>query len=134
MVVFGVFCFLGLVVLAYIRLAPVSIDRWHVHPNVQKDRVLANGVQKRVAAGLLGLSRLDAIAQADPRTQRLAGSVEQGLITYVTRTRMIGFPDYTTVGQSGEDLFIHARSRFGRRDFGTNAERIGRWLEGLPLF
>src|SRR6056297_3293425 len=111
----GVFAFLGLAIVAYIRLAPSSIERWHVPPSGQ-DEIHANGLSRRVACGQAGLHRLDRIAEADPRTKRLAGSVEQGMVTYITRSRMIGFPDYTTVMQAGEELFIHARSRFGRRD------------------
>lgn len=129
----GVFAFLGLGFLAYVRLAPSTIERWHVQPSGQ-DETHANGVHRRVAIGRAGLHRFDRIAEADPRTQRLAGSVEQGMVTYITRTRMIGFPDYTTVMQAGEELLIHARSRFGRRDFGVNAERISRWLDALAAY
>ncbi len=130
----GITAFLGLSVLAYVRLAPSSVARWHVQPDVQEDKELANGVYRRVAIGAGGLRRLDRIVESHPRTRRLAGSVEQGMITYVSRTRMIGFPDYTTVMQAGEELLIHARSRFGRRDFGTNAVRIDRWIDLLTAY
>ena len=33
--------------------------------------------------------------------QVLAGSVEAGMITYVTRSRLMGFPDYTTIRAAG---------------------------------
>ncbi|WP_243614316.1 DUF1499 domain-containing protein [Shimia aestuarii] len=56
------------------------------------------------------------------------------MITYITRSRMIGFPDYTTVLQAGEELLIHARSRFGRRDFGVNAVRVERWIDALTAY
>lgn len=126
--------FLGLGLLAYIRLAPSVIERWHVIPDVREDKVFSNGVRKRVMIGQDGLRRLDRIVETDPRTYRLAGSVEQGMVTYVTRTRMVGFPDYTTAMQAGEDLLIYARSRFGRRDFGTNADRVNRWLDALTTY
>ena len=43
------------------------------------------------------LAAIDAAARATPRTRVLAGSVEAGMITYVTRSRLWAFPDYTTV-------------------------------------
>lgn len=134
MVSFGIVGLLGLCLLAYIRFAPSHVSKWHVDPRMGQDAVLANGIRKRLLTGRAGLRRIDRIAEADPRTERLAGSVEQGLVTYVTRSRMVGFPDYTTVMQAGEELVILARSRFGRRDFGANAERVSRWLKALPIY
>ena len=82
------------------------------------------------------LTRLDEIALATPRTTRLAGSPEEGRITWVTRSALWGFPDYTTaqamthdVATSGVTLF--ARSRFGREDLGVNAARLRDWLSRL---
>ncbi|MGL4235040.1 DUF1499 domain-containing protein [Tabrizicola sp.] len=82
------------------------------------------------------LQRLDKIAMATPRTVRLAGSPEGGRITWVTRSALWGFPDYTTAeaGQSDvatADIAIFARSRFGRSDFGVNAARLKDWLSRL---
>ncbi len=70
------------------------------------------------------------IAQQTPRTTVLRGSVESGRITYVTRTKLIGFPDYTTVQLEDGTLMVHARLRFGRSDFGVNRARAERWIEG----
>ncbi|MEM9126862.1 MAG: DUF1499 domain-containing protein, partial [Pseudomonadota bacterium] len=71
------------------------------------------------------------IARASARTSVLAGSVSDGLVTYVTRSRLIGFPDYTTAQQDGDTLRIHARLRFGRSDFGVNRNRVDTWLAAL---
>jgi uncharacterized protein (DUF1499 family) len=130
----GMTAVLGLCFLAYVRLAPSPGARWHVAPEVEENKVLANGVHRRVALGIGGLGRLDRIAESDPRTHRLAGSVDQGMITYISRTRLVGFPVYTTVMQAGEELLIHARSRFGRRDFGTNAVRVDHWIDALTAY
>jgi uncharacterized protein (DUF1499 family) len=54
--------------------------------------------------------------------------VGEGRITYITRTKIIGFPDYTTVQQDGDVLRIHGRLRFGRKDFGVNKARVDGWL------
>lgn len=121
--------FLGFV--AYVRFAPSHPEVWHVDPRVEGDKDFANGVTRLLTVGKDGLRRIHSVAGADPRTDVLAGSVEEGKVTYVTRTRVMGFPDYTTVMQSGEDLLIYARSRFGRKDLGVNRERVERWIEAL---
>lgn len=123
----------GLVVVlgAYIRLAPSDPDRWHVAPVGDTNRDMPGGVLRVVETGPNGLEPLDAIARAAPRTAALAGSVETGMITYITRTKVIGFPDYTTAQQDGDILRVYGRLRFGRRDFGVNAARVDAWLQNL---
>lgn len=124
----GLLLFLAVGMAAYIRLAPSDLKRWHVAPQADADRDLLGGVLRVVEAGPDGLARLDAIARAAPRTTVLAGSVGDGMITYITRTKVIGFPDYTTVQQDGDVLRIHGRLRFGRKDFGVNKARVDGWL------
>ena len=114
--------------LGWIRLAPDDVERWHQLPDVAADRDMENGVM-RVVRG--GLDDLDRIIQAEPRTHVLAGSIGDGMITYVTRSAAFGFPDYTTVAQRGEDLALYARSRYGKSDLGVNKARVDRWLSAL---
>ncbi|WP_171124705.1 MULTISPECIES: DUF1499 domain-containing protein [unclassified Ruegeria] len=116
---------------AYIRLAPSDPTRWHVVPTGQADRDMQGGVFRVLETGPDGLARLDAIARNTSRTTVLAGSVDEGMVTYVTRTKVIGFPDYTTAQQDGDTLRIHARLRFGRSDFGVNRNRVDGWLTAL---
>ncbi len=118
-------------VLAWIRLAPSDPARWHVRPEFTDDRDMAGGVVRIVQTGPDGLARLDRIARATPRTRVLAGSVEEGMITYITRTPALGFPDYTTVWQDGDRLVVWGRLRFGRSDFGVNRARVETWLKAL---
>lgn len=117
--------------LGYIRLAPSDPLQWHVAPEVSGDKVFAAGATRLLHTGPDGLARLHDIALATPRTTVLAGSVEGGMITYVTRSKTIGFPDYTTAQQDGEDLKILARLRFGRSDMGVNAARLKAWVNAL---
>lgn len=126
--------FFGLAFLAYVRLAPSDESTWHVEPKVLEGKTFPNGAVRRITVGKDGLRRMDTLISADPRTQRLTGTVEQGLVTYISRSRMMGYPDYTTMMQSGEDLVIYARSRFGRKDFGVNAARVDRWIETLTAY
>jgi hypothetical protein len=126
--------------MAYIRLAPSDPARWHV--DLAAGGLPANahvfcirpdnrfGPIQGDPAALL--ARLDAIALATLRTERLAGSAEDGRITWVTRSALMGYPDYTTAQVlDGPSLCIAGRQRFGSEDWGVNAARIGGWVQEL---
>ena len=143
---FAIIAALGL--LAYIRLAPSDPAVWHVSPvtavavgqGACLDNIVTQMNGARVAcqspdtADAL-LSRLDQTALASPRTTRLAGTPQSGRITWVTRTALIGYPDYTTAEATqtptGTRLDIYARQRFGGSDFGVNTARLQAWLKGM---
>jgi uncharacterized protein DUF1499 len=127
------FAILSIVValLAWVRLAPSTPARWHQPPRISADKDFRSGAARLVETGPDGLARLDAIAMATPRTTRLAGSVEEGMVTWITRTPVIGFPDYTTAQQDGGRLKILARQRFGKSDLGVNRARVDRWIAVL---
>ena len=124
-------------VLAAIRLAPSDPARWHSDPTLARPGpgrfvVCDGGDLPALAAGPDSLARLAAIAGATPRTRLLAGSVATGRITWITRSAVFGFPDYTTAGLAdGPVLCLHARLRFGRDDFGVNEARLRRWIDAL---
>ncbi|MFX0545807.1 DUF1499 domain-containing protein [Roseovarius sp. S1116L3] len=117
-----------LALLTWIRLAPDDVARWHVLPEAVEDKDLEGGVMLRVTGDL---AALDKIIRAEPRTHVLAGSVAEGMVTYVTRSRVFGFPDYTTVQQQGEQIALYARLRYGKSDMGVNKARVERWLTAL---
>lgn len=114
--------------LAYIRLAPSENGRWHVMGEISGDKSFKNGVIRVIETAPEGLAKLDKIVLATDRTQVLAGSVGEGMVTYITRSKLMGFPDYTTVRQNGARLEIYARSRFGRSDLGVNGARVKNWV------
>lgn len=116
---------------AYVRLAPSDPARWHALPEGVAEGNGTGYALRRIEATPDTLAALDAIARATPRTQVLAGSVEDGMITYVTRSAVMGFPDYTTVAREGESVVLYARLRFGQSDLGVNAARLDRWLAAL---
>jgi len=122
---------LAVLAAAWVRLAPSDPARWHAMPAAVTNRDLPGGAMRVVGAGGDGLARLDAIILATPRTRRLAGAPGAGMVTYVTRSALFGFPDYTTVRAAGAQLEIYGRLRFGRSDLGVNAARIDRWLARL---
>ncbi|MGR3623589.1 DUF1499 domain-containing protein [Pseudophaeobacter sp.] len=120
------------VILGFIRLAPVDPFDWNTQPELSEDKEFRGGVFRVVRSGPEGLHLFNQIATSAPRTKLLAGSVEDGMATYVTRTKVIGFPDYTTARQDGDLLKVYARLRFGRSDLGVNKARIDRWLAQMP--
>lgn len=116
---------------AFVRLAPSDPERWHRMPQVAHDSDTENSARRLVMSGPTGLAQLHEIALREPRTTVLSGSVEEGIVTFVTRSKLLGYPDYTTVQQDGDMLKIYARSRFGRKDFNVNATRIDGWISAL---
>lgn len=117
--------------LAWIRLAPSDPAVWNVDPLVTADQDLAGGVRRGLTGGRDTMVMLDRVILATPRTEILAGSIDAGLITYVTRSQWFGFPDYTTVQLSDDRVELFARLRFGQMDLGTNKARVENWLDAV---
>jgi hypothetical protein len=138
---------LALLVLAaaWVRLAPADLARWHVHVASDAPPLCAEGIERGAASARAAclssdppamlLARLDVAAMASPRTRRIAGTPEEGRITWETRSLLMGYPDYTTAQavqtDTGSRLDILARSRFGMGDWGVNAARLADWLKPL---
>ena len=127
---------------AYVRFAPSNANQWNAAlpatdplTNCSQITTLKGGATLSCTAPEGALTKLDIIATSSPRTHRLAGSPEAGCITWITRSRLWGFPDYTpaqvTQPPPGPRLDIHARLRFGRSDMGVNAARLHAWLAQL---
>jgi hypothetical protein len=124
---------------AYVRLAPFDPARWNIDASQayagdqgwNEIVTQTNGAVLRLPASDGLLARLDAIAMATPHTARVAGSVAEGRITWVTRSALWGFPDYTTAQINPDGVYIHARLRFGKSDLGVNAARLRGWLAKL---
>ena len=124
---------------AWVRLAPADTARLHVPPPEQPPgdyptegsfmavRDLGDGAGQAMAD-------LDGVIRATPRTRVLAGALSDGMVTYETRSRLWGFPDYTTVARDGGLLRIYGRLRFGKGDMGVNRARIEGWLTKLGGF
>jgi hypothetical protein len=133
--------------MAYIRLAPSDPADWHIDmaaPGFAPGGDWASfcpapGSRFAPANPVVTLAELDAVAMASPYTTRLAGSPADGRITWITRSALMAYPDYTTAQildtPEGPRLCILARQRFGIEDFGVNATRITGWMQqtlGLP--
>lgn len=121
---------------------------WHVDPAVTERTGRDNDVLVAPAGGAAApvdiitearpvpatdlLFQFNAIAGNADRTEVVAGSVEEGMITYVQRSAVFGFPDYVTVKavetEGGAALIIWSRSRYGYSDMGVNRKRVEGWL------
>lgn len=119
--------------MAWVRLAPSDPARWHGVLSYTKDEDRADAAVRIVPtedpAGIL--AELDAIALSAPRTTRLAGSVPEGSVTYISRSAFWGFPDYTTITAAEDRVILLGRLRFGQSDFGVNKKRITDWISQL---
>lgn len=118
-------------VAAYVRLAPSDPERWHVAPQVSGDETGAGEAKRLIAGDAETFAALHAIALSTPRTRVLAGDVASGHVTYVTRSALWGFPDYTTVQLREDGIALWGRLRFGQTDLGVNAARLDGWIAAL---
>lgn len=118
-------------ILVAIRVWPTDVEKWHQEVRADENRDLL-GAAIRVIPGTLDIfENLDKIARSTPRTKKIAGDINESRITYVTRSKWIGFPDYTTVELQGQTIKMFARLRFGRSDLGVNRARLEGWIAQL---
>ncbi|MDF1726654.1 MAG: DUF1499 domain-containing protein [Sulfitobacter sp.] len=133
---FWILLALILAAVAFVRLSPSDPDRWHraaQGTELGEKRGQGSYIWREAVdgSGRERLAQIDRVAQSDLNTTVLAGSVEEGQITYVARSKWMGFPDYVTVTLkegSPQVLEIYSRLRFGSSDMGVNAARVKRWL------
>lgn len=124
---------------AWVRFAPDDPARWHRgsgreeighHPGAN-----SHVFRERPTDAGQRLADFDAVIRATPRTKVLAGSLDEGRITYVTRTRLVGYPDYTTLSveetPKGPVIELFGRARYGSSDIGVNRARIEAWIKAL---
>ncbi len=112
---------------AFVQLAPSDPARWHQDVTADQDKDFAGGAVRVVD---VDFAALDAAIRGSG-AKVLAGSVAQGHITYISRTRIMGFPDYVTVQRVDGRLRIFSRLRFGKSDMGVNKRRVEGWLAQL---
>lgn len=131
--------------LLFVRLAPSRVADWHRDPLLAERPGTPNHHLIRPAGGdgiapIYDMTpaelaaALDRIARADG-ARFLAGDVADGHMTYISRSAVFGFPDYTSLrvvpAGTGATFAAFARSRFGRSDMGVNRARLKRWMAAL---
>jgi hypothetical protein len=123
----------------YFRTVSMPPETWHVDPAAATppdspnyelragDRAPVFDVPADVMA-----ARIDAIATSEG-ADLIGGSLGEGHMTYVARSRLMGYPDAISVRLTpvtqGTRVEIYSRSRFGYSDMGVNAARVARWIE-----
>lgn len=138
-----IYIVLSLVVLTiaaaiYVRMAPVDAAQWHVDPEevtppASRNFALLAGAEAIAidAPAFAVAGRLQAVAEAEG-AQVIAGNLGEGHVTYVVRSRIMGYPDFVSLRLVPEDdttrLHIFSRSRYGESDLGVNTARVQRWL------
>ena len=127
---------------AFVRLTPVDVAPYHVPPAPpaagESDTINSFTTARTIATPPEDLLRvLRSMAVEQPRTRLVAGSVEDNLMTFETRSALMGYPDMTTVTVTEGDvplLVVHAQSVYGKGDMGVNKARVRDWLARLgPL-
>ncbi len=124
----------------YVRVLPTSAALWHQpsYPSGTGHLEGANSHIWRAAQrgdGRAEMAAFDEIIRDTPRTRAIAGSVEEGMITYITRSRWWRFPDFTTLERNvalieggPRVISIFSRAQFGTSDLGVNEGRLREWL------
>lgn len=148
-----VLVFMALGALAVIRLAPDDPADWHIDPSAIALRGTPNEIlaappgvasaRPHIALASVAappevvLGRLAEVLAARPRTRLLAGTPAQGMMTWVERSALVGFPDYVTAKvlpvPEGTALVLWSRSRWGYGDFGVNRARVEALLDSLGV-
>ena len=123
---------------ACLRFWPEDKGRWHVDP-ADTSQVRRSGVRLigPDAPRFLGdaetvLGVVSDIVKNSPRTRLVDGGIDEGMVTFVVRSRLMGFRDYVTFKAVSEGdmtkLALHGRPRMNVYDWGTNRARLDRWL------
>ena len=121
-----------------LRLWPEDKNRWHVDPADTTDprrsgvRLIGPDAPRFPGDADTVLGVIVDIVKASPRTRRVDGSIDEGMITFVVRSRTMGFRDYVTfkaVSEGGlSKLAVYARPGMNVYDWGTNAALLDDWL------
>lgn len=130
--------------MCYVRFAKPNVSNWHIDPELVSQNDLRNSfLNNSKSSNFFYYSipvkelyiKLHKIFEAD-KCQRVSGDINEGLITFVCRSKFFGFPDYVSISfrehkKGMSSLSVYSRSRFGLYDFGKNKKRVTKWLKQL---
>jgi uncharacterized protein (DUF1499 family) len=129
------------VLLLVARFIPVDTEPFHedpAEPDHQRSEVRLIGREAPRFPGDADavLDAFAEIALRDWGVHIVEGSVDEGMITFVARSKVFGFRDFITVKAVDEaggvtKLSVFSRPRFNFYDWGVNAKRLDRWLGEL---
>ena len=133
------------IALSYARLAPSDPKTWNIDPTDPAIKPGPKGYLLRAngdapapvfdaAPGML-LEVLEDVALMTPGTERLAGDPLRRQLTFLSRSTVLGLPDYTTVQAvaigARTSLVVYARSRFLPMGKAKHKARVDGWLKAL---
>lgn len=131
--------FLALAIVAA-RFIPADTEPFHEDPAEPETRrsevrLIGREAPRFPVDAETVLTTLSKIATSDWSVGVVEGSVDEGMITFVARSRVFGFRDFITVKATdesgGSKLSVFARPRFDVYDWGVNKKRLDRWLGEL---
>ena len=117
-------------------------DQWHIDPADADDprgtgwRMIGREAPRFAGDPTIVLNVLTDIALEDPKVRLLDGDTAEGMITFVVRSKILGFKDYVTAKAVAEGpqtklgIISRANTSAGT-DLGRNRERLDRWLAEL---
>lgn len=138
-----IFCLLA--VAAVVRVRPLDMASYHVDP----ETIALAGRQGQFSVAESGdippvtvdlaqddvAQKLQEHIRRAERTELAAGRLEDGLASYVTRSKIWGFPDVTTIKlepvDGGTRITMIGRLVYGKSDFGVNEARVRDWLTAI---
>jgi uncharacterized protein (DUF1499 family) len=126
-------------VMLYVRFTPTDAAMWHVDPRAISKPAKPNNWLIRPVGGdarpphyraevadLVAAIEAAAAGMGDMRL--IAGSAQSGHLTYQSRTKWMGFPDFTTFRvystDEGVSFAAFSQARFGHSDLGYNRARL----------
>ena len=129
----------GVILFVWIMYSPSDPNVWHVDPaddDIRRSKVLLSG---REAPRFRGepaevLQSFAKTALSEQGVKMLDGSIDEGMITFVIRSRGVGLRDYITVKAAidvdGTKISVVGRPKYTM--FGSNSvERVDRWLAAI---
>jgi len=134
---------IGLGFVLWVRFSRDDPARWHVDPMAavlsgKPNQFLLKPENAPVfAVDAASLAQaFDDMAMAQPRVERLAGSVGELWLTYVQKSAVMRYPDYISMrfvdnADGTATLAVFSRSRYGHSDLGVNRGRVKKWIKAL---
>ena len=131
----------------WVRTAPSDPAQWNI-PVANATPPMPGPCAEKVVTVAQG-ARATCLLPGDPQSvlttlatqsqaaaaEVLAGTPAAGRMTWISRSRLMGYPDYITAEVTptagGTRLDILSRQRFGSQDMGVNAARLRLWLAAL---
>ncbi|MDB2548106.1 DUF1499 domain-containing protein [Paracoccaceae bacterium] len=134
----------GIVIFAAVafRVMPMDAGRYHIRPalavppSTHNFALMVGDEALLLPRDLADVAADVALKASDDGVVLLAGQPEDGFVTYIYRSRLMGFPDALSLtldptDEGGTRVQIFSRSRFGYGDLGVNAARVADWVGAL---